>query len=117
MCMCACVYVFIISLSTKQSKHNSGIMTNNISRAADTKTNPQTILPTIELRVLFSSTLFFIKNPLLIIDAFKKSIHSNQMLIFLGDGHLQEKCIGYAMDKNILILGKVDNVNEYLSSR
>jgi glycosyltransferase involved in cell wall biosynthesis len=56
------------------------------------------------------------KNPLLIIDAFKKSNQSDQLLIFLGDGHLKQKCIDYSKDENILILGKVNNVNEYLSA-
>jgi len=56
------------------------------------------------------------KDPLLVINAFNKSSKSNQLLIFLGDGNLKQKCIDSSIaNENILILGKVDNVNEYLS--
>lgn len=57
------------------------------------------------------------KNPLLIIDSFIRSNLSNQLLVFLGDGNLKQDCIEKInKNENIKIVGKVDNVNEYLAA-
>lgn len=56
------------------------------------------------------------KDPLTIIRSFINSnIYDNSHLIFLGDGELKNKCIEFSHDyKNIEIVGRVENVNEYL---
>ena len=55
------------------------------------------------------------KDPLLVIKAFKDAEIKNSKLIFLGDGHLKEECLEITRnDSNIVLVGKVDNVHEYL---
>ncbi len=55
------------------------------------------------------------KDPLTIIKAFKKSNIKNAKLILLGHGDLYSECYKEIGDKNnILLLGRVDNVNEFL---
>lgn len=58
-----------------------------------------------------------IKNPLFIIDAFKKTKFKNAKLIFLGDGKLYENCISrIENDNRIMLLGRKENVTDYLSA-
>ncbi|SNY15324.1 Glycosyltransferase involved in cell wall bisynthesis [Orenia metallireducens] len=56
------------------------------------------------------------KDPITIIDAFKNSkIFQGSHLIFLGDGELRNEC-KHAIEgyENIKLMGRVNNVNEYL---
>jgi glycosyltransferase involved in cell wall biosynthesis len=59
------------------------------------------------------------KNPLLIIDAFKK-LHGDYTMVFLGNGYgkssVEDDCLRAAsMDARIFFTGKVANVAEYLN--
>jgi len=55
------------------------------------------------------------KNPLVIIDAFKKSkLSSNSILSFLGNGPLLKKCINLSEGECINFYGNVSNVHGYL---
>lgn len=54
------------------------------------------------------------KDPLTIIEAFKKCNLKNSKLIFLGDGPLKTNCLKSKNSEAIIIAGKVDNVHEYL---
>lgn len=58
------------------------------------------------------------KDPVTIINGFKKSKISKQShLLFLGDGKLKSKCINEIGElSNIQLVGRVDNVNEYLKT-
>lgn len=57
------------------------------------------------------------KDPLTIINAFIKAGISNAVLYFLGEGHLTEECLSLiGNNKKIKIIGRVDNVNEYLGA-
>lgn len=57
------------------------------------------------------------KDPLLIIEAFKIANIENSILLFLGDGHLKQECVHAIGDhKNIVIVGSVSNVHEYLGA-
>lgn len=59
--------------------------------------------------------LISLKDPLTIIKAFKKANIVDSMLFFLGNGNLKEKCLEeIGNSNNILLIGKVDNVPEYL---
>jgi glycosyltransferase involved in cell wall biosynthesis len=56
-----------------------------------------------------------VKNPIKIIKSFIESkISGEYMLIMLGDGKLREECQKYS-NENVLILGEVSNVNDYLN--
>lgn len=55
------------------------------------------------------------KNPIKIIESFIQSnIKDEYTLIMLGDGNLKEECEKYSC-KNILVLGEVSNVSDYLN--
>ena len=57
------------------------------------------------------------KDPLTIIKAFKKVEIKDSLLIFLGDGELKENCLDEIKnDTNIKLMGRVDNVHEYLGA-
>lgn len=57
------------------------------------------------------------KDPLFLIRAWKKHNVSNGHIIFLGNGHLHEQCLSESdHEDNIFILGRADNVNEYLQA-
>lgn len=57
------------------------------------------------------------KNPLVIIKAFKNIKAQNVRLLFLGSGPLYDDCIkATGNDNRIVLLGRVDNVNEYLAA-
>lgn len=59
--------------------------------------------------------LRLLKNPYLIIDYFNSKNFSNEKLIFIGDGDLYKNCVARANENpNIIFIGKVDNVYEYL---
>jgi len=56
------------------------------------------------------------KDPLTIIEAFKKAnVKQDAVLLFLGDGDLMLKCRKYS-NKNIILKGNVKNVNDYLKA-
>ena len=57
------------------------------------------------------------KDPLVVIKAFQDTKIENSKLIFLGDGHLRQECLKVIGDhKNIQLIGRVDNVHEYLGA-
>lgn len=57
------------------------------------------------------------KDPLTIIRAFKKVNLKDSLLIFLGDGELKEECFDEIKDdSNIKLIGRVNNVHEYLGA-
>lgn len=57
------------------------------------------------------------KDPLTIIKAFKRAEIKDSLLIFLGDGELKENCLDEIKnDTNIKLMGRVDNVHEYLGA-
>lgn len=57
------------------------------------------------------------KNPITIIEAFKKStIYEGSILIFIGVGKLIEDCIKIAKSENIVFLGNKNNVHQYLKA-
>lgn len=60
---------------------------------------------------LFLGALIQRKNPLLVIDAFKKSkLGTKGILLIVGDGELYQKCYEHiGSDPNILLIGRVDN--------
>lgn len=58
-----------------------------------------------------------LKNPLTIIEAFKKRNSDNAQLIFLGDGELIEECKKVSKNNRaIKFYGLVNNVNEFLQA-
>ncbi len=72
-----------------------------------------------EKELLFISVghLSDIKNPLFIIDAFKKTKPRGAKLIFLGGGELLNQCRARIdNDDRILLLGRKENVADYLSA-
>ena len=57
------------------------------------------------------------KDPLTVIKAFQDAQIENSRLIFLGDGNLHSECMSViGEDKSIELIGKVDNVHEYLGA-
>lgn len=54
------------------------------------------------------------KDPVTIIEAFKLANIKDSILIFLGDGQLFDDCRNMIDDSQINLVGKVDNVIEYL---
>ncbi len=57
------------------------------------------------------------KDPLAVIKAFQDAQLANSKLIFLGDGNLHSECVSaIGEDKSIELMGKVDNVHEYLGA-
>jgi glycosyltransferase involved in cell wall biosynthesis len=95
----------------------NGIDTERFKKLDKYKLRKKLDLP-LDKRIFISvGHLTMRKNPSLIIEAFKKSKESNQLLIFLGDGESKDKCIKQIKNnENILLLGNVKNVNEYLSA-
>jgi glycosyltransferase involved in cell wall biosynthesis len=57
------------------------------------------------------------KDPLTVIKAFQNAQIEYSKLIFLGDGNLHSECVSaIGEDKSIELIGKVDNVHEYLGA-
>jgi len=57
------------------------------------------------------------KDPLTVIKAFQNAKIENSKLIFLGDGHLWQECLNMIGEaENIKVIGRVDNVHEYLGA-
>ncbi|MGL5903814.1 MAG: glycosyltransferase family 4 protein, partial [Cetobacterium sp.] len=55
------------------------------------------------------------KNPLMIIEAFKRIELKNSILIFLGEGELYRECLNRARnEENIIFMGNVKDVSKYL---
>lgn len=70
-------------------------------------------LPTEAYIVLSTNLLVSIKDPLLLINAFKEAKISNSILIMLGDGNMWDECLKYQAD-DIIFTGRVNNVKDYL---
>lgn len=64
--------------------------------------------------VVFSGSLIPRKNPLTLIEAFKKVKNENAILVMLGDGKLKKECEKQSNSK-IKILGEVNNVKDFLN--
>lgn len=111
-----------------QKKHNItlGVVQNGVdTKKFNTITKEEQILLRGKLnlpkdKIIYISTghLSSRKDPLLVIKAFKESKASKEgCLLFLGDGHLKEECLKEAKGlDNILFLGRVQNVDEYLKA-
>ncbi|WP_066161420.1 glycosyltransferase family 4 protein [Aliarcobacter skirrowii] len=57
------------------------------------------------------------KDPITVIKAFQNAQIEYSKLIFLGDGNLHSECVSaIGEDKSIELIGKVDNVHEYLGA-
>ena len=54
------------------------------------------------------------KDPLAVIKAFQRANIDNSILIFLGDGDLVDDCKNIIKDQQIILVGKVSNVTDYL---
>ena len=55
------------------------------------------------------------KDPITIIKAFNKVNNNDAVILFLGDGPLMENCKNIS-NQNIILKGKVSNVNDYLQA-
>lgn len=64
--------------------------------------------------VVFTGSLIPRKNPLMLIEAFKKVKIEDAILVMLGDGSLKKDCIEKS-NSNIKVLGEVNNVKEFLN--
>jgi len=65
--------------------------------------------------ILSVGALNCLKDPITIIEAFKKSnLVDNYKLIFLGEGPLKQECIRIAEGFNIYFFGNKNNVHDYL---
>ena len=70
-------------------------------------------LPMSTYVILSTNLLDSIKDPLLLIQAFKEAKIPNSMLIMLGDGNSEAECKRYEAE-NIVFTGRVNNVKDYL---
>jgi len=73
-------------------------------------------LPLNKTIFLVIGTLTQRKDPLTVIEAFKRRNVKDELLIFLGSGDLEEECQKLGNSRNILFLGQVKNVAEYLQA-
>ena len=65
---------------------------------------------------IVSGALSSLKNPKIIIEAFKKQDHEDHVLLFIGIGMLYNSLISSYQSENIRFMGHVDNVNSYLQA-
>lgn len=57
------------------------------------------------------------KDPVTIIKAFKRANIQDSLLLFIGGGELEDECLKeIGSQKNIKLVGKIDNVHEYLGA-
>ena len=70
-------------------------------------------LPREAFIVLSTNLLDSIKDPILLIKAFKEADLQNAILIMLGDGNIAGEAMKYASE-TVKFTGRVDNVKEYL---
>lgn len=70
-------------------------------------------LPLDKYIIISTGALIERKNPLVLIDAFKKAEVKDSVLLILGDGVLMEQCKEAAND-SVIFTGRVSNVKEYL---
>lgn len=70
-------------------------------------------LPKGTFIVLSTNLLDSIKDPLLLIKAFKEADLENAILVMLGDGNIAEEAMKYACE-TVRFTGRVDNVKDYL---
>jgi len=112
-----------ILISTKINKEvitiENGIDTNKFRQSETSRKLIRNGLGLRDKDLLFISVghLSYIKNPLFIIDAFKKTKFKNAKLIFLGDGKLYKNCISrIENDNRVMLLGRKENVTDYFSA-
>jgi len=111
----------LISAKTKREVVTivNGIDTNKFKQLEESRKLIRNELGLKAKDLLFVSVghLSEIKNPLFIIDAFKKTKIKNIKLLFLGDGKLYKNCISrIENDDRIKLLGRKKNIIDYLSA-
>jgi glycosyltransferase involved in cell wall biosynthesis len=72
-------------------------------------------LPQNKLIFIFVGHLSVLKDPLTVIEAFRRASRKDSLLIFLGDGPLMDLCLSESCD-SVQLLGRVDNVEQFLSA-
>lgn len=116
-------------VACSQSLHNKYLKEYNIKSAvihngidfslwrmvAKSKAREKLGLPKSKNIIISTGALIERKNPMLIINGFKKAQMDNSLLLMLGSGDLVDSCKA-AASENVMFLGKVKNVNDYLNA-
>lgn len=117
------------SFSIKEKYENTVSIKNNLLRTIQNGINVEKYafrnemaqkrkalhLPANKEIFVFVGRLTPHKNPILVIESFLKAQRPNSLLLIIGDGVLYKNCLEKQTD-SVLVLGKTQNVNDYLES-
>lgn len=121
---CACsesVYNDLISyVGEKLAYVQNGIdisIFNYKNEFSNNKLRDKLSLPKDKIIFVVVGTITSRKDPKTILECFKKRNNENELVIFLGDGDMYNLAKeNYDEYDNIMLLGRVDNVNEYMQA-
>jgi len=106
-------------INKKVTTIENGIDTNKFKQLNKVRKQLREKLELKDTDLLFISVghLSPIKNPFILIEAFKKTEIKGSKLIFIGDGKLRKECESRIKNDNrIILLGHQDHVVDYLSA-